>query len=87
MEMSMLIVSVAEELWNSRVLPEGELTRWRVADGVRVAAGQALAEVRIEDALHEITSPGDGVLLRRARVGDVIDPGSRIGWVKPVAAS
>lgn len=79
----MVIVRVAEELWNSSLLPEGELTHWRVADGAKVAGGQALAEVRIEEALHEIISPGVGVLHRQAREGDVVDPGSRIGWVAP----
>ena len=77
----MVEVRVSEDLWAARVLPEGELERWRADDGQVVTAGQALAEVRIEDALHEILAPGSGVLMRAARVGDVIEPGSVLGQV------
>jgi pyruvate/2-oxoglutarate dehydrogenase complex dihydrolipoamide acyltransferase (E2) component len=77
----MMQVAVDEALWSSSMLPEGELARWRVDDGARVDIGQALAEVRIEDALHEIISPGQGYLRRQAREGDVVEPGSPLGWV------
>jgi len=43
-------------------LPEGIVERWFIADGAVVAAGDLMAEVRIEDALHEITSPASGRL-------------------------
>ena len=42
--------------------PEGLLERWFVADGAAVRAGDRLAEVRIEDCLHEIVSPAAGVV-------------------------
>ena len=77
----MQVVKIDDEFWASNMLPEGLLERWRVHDGQKVEAGQALAEVRIEDALHEILSPGSGVLVHDAKVGELVEPGSRLGWV------
>lgn len=77
----MQVVRVGEELWMSNILPEGILERWRAADGETVKAGQPVAEVRIEDLLHEIVSPGHGVLAHDAKNGDVIQPGDRLGRV------
>lgn len=77
----MQIVKVDEELWASNILPEGILERWRARDGETVKAGQPVAEVRIEDSLHEIASPGHGVLAHEAKTGDVIQPGERLGRV------
>ena len=81
----MLAVKVAEALWNTSMAPAGELERWRALDGEMVDAGQAVAEVRIEGALHEIGSPGRGMLVRSASIGDVIQPGDRLGWVEVAA--
>jgi pyruvate/2-oxoglutarate dehydrogenase complex dihydrolipoamide acyltransferase (E2) component len=61
--------------------PEGLLEAWRAADGAEVNKGQAVAEVRIEDAVHEILAPARGLLARSARAGDLVQPGDRIGWV------
>jgi pyruvate/2-oxoglutarate dehydrogenase complex dihydrolipoamide acyltransferase (E2) component len=81
----MLTVRVDENLWNNSTMPEGELMRWRVSEGAHVEAGQPLAEVRIEDALHEIPSPASGILVRQAHTGEMIQPGSPLGWVSPRA--
>jgi hypothetical protein len=51
-------IKVDEALWASSMLPEGIVERWFVADGATVAAGDRIAEIRIEGALHEITAPG-----------------------------
>ncbi len=77
----MQVVKVDEELWSSNILPEGILERWRAHDGEMVRLGQAVAEVRIEDALHEIAAPGHGVLAHEAKTGDVVQPGDRLGCV------
>ncbi len=81
----MLAVKVTEDLWATTMAPLGELERWRARDGERVDAGQAVAEVRIEDALHEIVSPGQGLLATEMQPGDVVEPDSLLGWVKPAA--
>jgi hypothetical protein len=47
-------IKVDEALWASSMLPEGIVERWFIADGAIVAAGDPMAEIRIEDALHEI---------------------------------
>jgi hypothetical protein len=44
------------------MLPEGIVERWFIADGSIVAAGDPMAEIRIEDALHEIMAPASGRL-------------------------
>jgi pyruvate/2-oxoglutarate dehydrogenase complex dihydrolipoamide acyltransferase (E2) component len=50
--------------------------RWFVADGVVVAPGERIAEVRIEDALHEIVAPAKGRLSIVAAANAVVEPGS-----------
>ena len=54
-------IQVDEALWASSMLPEGIVERWFIADGATVAKGDLMAEIRIEDALHEITAPASGV--------------------------
>jgi len=46
------------------MLPEGIVERWFIADGAIAAAGDPMAEIRIEDALHEIMAPVSGRLTR-----------------------
>jgi biotin carboxyl carrier protein len=81
-EAQMLPVRVSENLWATSLLPDGEFERWRALDGQTVEAGQAVAEVRIEGALHEIPAPGRGILIVSAHTGDVVQPGDRLGWVE-----
>lgn len=69
-------IKVDEALWASSMLPEGIVERWFIADGADVAAGDLMAEVRIEDALHEITSPASGRLTIIAAANTVVEPGS-----------
>jgi pyruvate/2-oxoglutarate dehydrogenase complex dihydrolipoamide acyltransferase (E2) component len=74
-------ISISSDFWAGRVLPEGILERWRVADGSIVGVGDVIAEVRIEDALHELTAPAQGRLVKLSRVNQVIEPGSVIGRI------
>ncbi len=74
-------VHVAEELWSTVMQPEGILERWFVADGALVRAGEAVAAVRIGEALHDIASPTSGRLTVLAPVNEVIDPGCIIAEV------
>jgi pyruvate/2-oxoglutarate dehydrogenase complex dihydrolipoamide acyltransferase (E2) component len=69
-------IKVDEALWASSMLPEGIVERWFIADGADVAAGDLMAEVRIEDALHEITSPASGRLTIIVAANTVVEPGS-----------
>jgi pyruvate/2-oxoglutarate dehydrogenase complex dihydrolipoamide acyltransferase (E2) component len=72
----MLEIRVDEALWASSMLPEGTVVRWLVADGAMVMAGKPIVEVRIEDALHEITAPANGRLTIAAAANNVVEPGS-----------
>ena len=74
-------IKVAEDLWASRTLPEGLVERWLLADGATVAAGEPVAEVRIEDALHEVLAPAAGRLLIWAPANAVIEPGATLGRI------
>jgi len=74
-------LTVSDALWATSMTPEGLLEAWRAQDGARIEKGQAVAEVRIEDAVHEILAPTGGRLVRSARVGDLVQPDDRIGWV------
>lgn len=69
-------IKVDEALWASSILPEGTVVRWLVPNGAMVTAGHAIAEVRIEDALHEITAPASGRVTIVAGENSVVDPGS-----------
>jgi pyruvate/2-oxoglutarate dehydrogenase complex dihydrolipoamide acyltransferase (E2) component len=69
-------IKVEEALWASSMLPEGIVERWLIADGAIVAAGDPMAEIRIEDALHEITAPASGLLTIIAAANTVVEPGS-----------
>ena len=75
-------ISVDEDLWASTMAPEGIVERWFVADCAIVAKGDRVVEVRIEDALHEVSSPNSGRLSILATRNAVIEPGSVLGEVK-----
>ena len=74
-------IHVAEDLWSTGMLPEGVLERWFVSDGAHVRAGDAVADVRIGEALHDIVSPASGRLEVLAPVSEVVDPGCIIAEV------
>ena len=69
-------INADEALWASSMLPEGLVERWFVTDGVMVALGDRIAEIRVEGALHEITAPTSGRLTIVATANSVIEPGS-----------
>lgn len=74
-------IHVAEDLWSTGMLPEGILERWLVSDGARVRVGEAVAAVRIGEALHDIVSPASGRLEVLAPASEVVDPGCIIAEV------
>lgn len=80
-EAIMADIRVAEELWSAGMLPAGVLERWLVSSGARVRAGEAVAAVRIGEALHDILSPASGRLEVLAPAHEVIDPGRVIAAV------
>ena len=80
-------IKVDEALWASSMLPEGIVQRWFIADGAIVASGDRIAEVRIEDALHEITAPASGCLTIVAAANTVIEPGSLLARLVAEVAS
>jgi pyruvate/2-oxoglutarate dehydrogenase complex dihydrolipoamide acyltransferase (E2) component len=69
-------IKVDAALWASNMLPEGVVERWFIADGAIVAAGDPMAQIRIEDALHDITAPASGRLTIVAAANTVVEPGS-----------
>jgi hypothetical protein len=74
-------ISISSDIWASCMLPEGIFERWRVSDGSLLAEGDVVAEIRIEDALHELTAPSGGRLIQFAEVNQIIEPGSVIGKI------
>ena len=69
-------VRVDEAIWASSILPEGIVERWFIADGAIAEAGEKIAEIRVEGAVHEITSPARGRVTIVAAVNNVVEPGS-----------
>lgn len=78
-------IIVPQELWATSLLPEGVLETWLVPEGDIVEAGTPVAAVRIEDCLHELPAPARGRLAPCLRANSVIEPGSQIGDVIPIA--
>jgi pyruvate/2-oxoglutarate dehydrogenase complex dihydrolipoamide acyltransferase (E2) component len=74
-------ITVAQDLWSSSIMPEGFIERWLVSNGALVVPGEPVAQVRIEDALHDLMAPIAGKLLIEARVNSVVEPGSVIGRI------
>lgn len=78
----MVDIMIASDLWGSSMLPEGILEQWLVPNGKAVRAGELVAVVRIEDALHEIAAPVAGMLARAMKPNEVFEPGAIIGQVE-----
>ena len=76
-----------EALWATSLLPEGTVVRWLIADGATVTAGEPLVEVRVEDALHEVTAPASGRVKIIASTNYVIEPGSLLATLSVNAPS
>ncbi|ACG80125.1 pyruvate dehydrogenase complex, E2 component, dihydrolipoamide acetyltransferase (plasmid) [Phenylobacterium zucineum HLK1] len=74
-------IRASQDLWATSMLPEGTVERWMVETGATVARGDAVMEVRIEDALHEIVAPVSGRVVALAVVDAVIEPGSVLGEI------
>jgi pyruvate/2-oxoglutarate dehydrogenase complex dihydrolipoamide acyltransferase (E2) component len=69
-------IKVDDRLWASGMLPEGIVERWFIASGATIRVGERIAELRIEDALHEIVAPASGCATIVAALNSVIEPGS-----------
>jgi biotin carboxyl carrier protein len=78
---AMADLCVSESLWTTSLMPEGVLERWLVGNGSVVTAGQAVAAVRIGDALHDIVTPAAGRLDVLAVQGELVDPGCIIAEI------
>jgi hypothetical protein len=74
-------IVVPAELWGTSILPEGLLERWIFADDTLVEAGDPVAAIRIEGALHNIMAPARGRLQISLRSNTVVEPGSTIGAI------
>lgn len=75
-------IRIDEQLWATHMTPEGLLERWRVADGAFVRQGEAVAEVRIEDSLHNILAPADGRITYLVLDNGFLEPGTVIARVE-----
>jgi pyruvate/2-oxoglutarate dehydrogenase complex dihydrolipoamide acyltransferase (E2) component len=74
-------IRVSEDLWATSMLPEGTVERWIVPSGARVERNQAVVQVRVEDALHDIAAPTSGRLTVLMEANAMIEPGSLLGTV------
>jgi pyruvate/2-oxoglutarate dehydrogenase complex dihydrolipoamide acyltransferase (E2) component len=82
----MLDLKVPDDLWATSIMPEGVLERWLVSDGAAVRAGDPIATIRIEDALHEVTAPAGGRLKVTAAENDIVEPGTLLARLDPEAS-
>lgn len=74
-------IVVPQELWACSMLPQGVLEKWIFPDGSRVEAGDPLATIRIEDALHELMAPARGRLSIAVKANGIVDPGTVLGTI------
>jgi pyruvate/2-oxoglutarate dehydrogenase complex dihydrolipoamide acyltransferase (E2) component len=80
-------LKVPDDLWATATLPEGMLEQWLVPDGATVRAGDPVATIRIEDALHEVTAPVSGRLAIAAEENEMIEPGTLLARLDPASGS
>ena len=80
----MTTIKVADDLWASAILPEGTVERWIVSNGAIVRAGEAMVQIRIEDALHDVAAPMAGRLVIAAHANSMLEPGTVLGELLPV---
>ncbi|CEG06730.1 hypothetical protein BN961_00100 [Afipia felis] len=73
---------VQPNLWVTRMLPEGIVEKWLVADGANVTSDDPLVDVRIENQLRRLKSPDTGRLTIYAPQNSVVEPGMVIGRVE-----
>jgi hypothetical protein len=57
------------------------IEQWLLADGSVVEAGDPVASVRIEDALHQLVAPARGRLSIGMRANSVVEPDTGIGTI------
>jgi pyruvate/2-oxoglutarate dehydrogenase complex dihydrolipoamide acyltransferase (E2) component len=74
-------ISVSPDLWGTNILPEGILENWTFVEGSQIEAGNPVATVRIESAVHEIMAPVTGRLHIACKPNTVIEPGTIIGQI------
>ncbi len=77
----MAMLCVPDDLWANASTRQGSLQRWTVSDGALVTAGQALAEIRIKDAVYDIVAPAAGQLFRSATPDDTLEPRLLLGFL------
>lgn len=78
-------IIVSADLWSTGMLPEGIVEKWFVADGAVVKQGDRVAQVKIEDARHELITPAAGRLVILSAPDSIVEPDSVIGQVFPFA--
>lgn len=74
-------IIVSPDLWETSLMPEGILEHWLAADGSHVDAGDAIAKIRVEDAVHDLIAPVSGRLQVAASINSVVEPGAVIGEI------
>ncbi len=72
-------ITVAPDLWSTSIMPEGLLEKWLFNDGSSVSAGDPVATLRIEDALHDLLAPSTGRLSITVKANSMVEPGAVIG--------
>ena len=83
----MVDLKVPDDLWATSTMPEGVVERWLVPNGASVKAGDPVAMIRIEEALHEIVAPAEGRLAIAAVENSVIEPGTLLGQLHPASVT
>lgn len=74
-------IIIPAEFWGTTIFPEGLLESWIVADDSMVEAGEPVAAVRVEGALHHVMAPATGELRIGCHPNSLIEPGSIIGRI------
>jgi len=64
-------------------ISEGILSRWLVAEGAPVKAGDPVFELETDKATTEVPAPASGVVKRDAAEGDTVAVGATVGSIDP----
>jgi pyruvate/2-oxoglutarate dehydrogenase complex dihydrolipoamide acyltransferase (E2) component len=63
-------------------MEEATVSRWLVADGERVTAGQTICEIETDKVTEEIEAEADGALRHEVSVNVTVPAGTVIGYIE-----
>lgn len=75
-------ITLAPDLWDATVNPEGIVANWFFQEGASVGKGATVAEIMVEKTTIDIVAPAAGRLHISVAKDGVVKPGAVIGTIE-----